>query len=109
MERGQRIIYEELCHAHQTGVKTDIETDPKNHQPLGNGTAAFDVLRYLKHLRVGIDGALVEQSALAKILMDKGIFTEQEYFDAIVAARRAEVARYEKILSDRLGAPVKLG
>lgn len=47
-----------------------------------------------KHLRVGVNSALVECSALAALLVRKGVFTAEEYFDALIEAWDAEVDRY---------------
>jgi hypothetical protein len=47
-----------------------------------------------KHLRVGIDTAKAEQGGLAKLLLDKGVFTPDEYEDAIASAMEREAERY---------------
>jgi hypothetical protein len=91
--------YVKAMHAMQSGVKTDMATDP-NQNSQGATTP--------KHLRVGLNGALADQGALAKLLIAKGIFTEAEYLDAIADAAEAEQARYEQLLSDRFGKPVTL-
>ena len=49
-----------------------------------------------KHLRVGINNALISHSALVQTLIQKGVFTEEEYFTNYVAALEAEVAGYEE-------------
>lgn len=103
MNEEQITRYEQLCHAHQTGVKTDIESDPTNF--VGGH---LDILRVWKHLRVGIDGALVEQSAVARLLMAKGIFTEAEYYSALIVAREQEVERYQRTLEERFGRKITL-
>lgn len=91
--------YSAAMHAMQSGVKADIETDP-NQRSQGATTP--------KHLRVGLNGALADQGALAKLLIAKGIFTEAEYLEAVADAAEAERARYEQILTERFGKPVTL-
>jgi hypothetical protein len=86
--------YKALCHAMQSGVQMEMNHGSTDTHP--------------KHLRVGINSALVDSSSLAKLLMAKGIITEQEYYEAITEGMRAEVARYEKALSERMGANIKL-
>lgn len=56
-----------------------------------------------KHLRVGVNTALVDHGALAKILIDKGIITEEEYLEAIVLGMEAEADHYAKRINDELG------
>jgi len=49
-----------------------------------------------KHLRVGINTALLEISGVAKLLIDKGVISEEEYFKAMAEAYEAEARDYEK-------------
>jgi purine-nucleoside phosphorylase len=92
--------YVAAMHAMQSGVAADMETDP-NERSQGATTP--------KHLRVGVNGALADQAALAKLLIAKGIITEAEYLEAVADAAEAEKARYEQLLSERFGKPVTLG
>lgn len=85
-----------LSHAVQTGVASQIQTDPHHA-----GTAP-------KHLRTGVNLALAQLAGLAELCMDKGLFTFAEYLRACNGALRLEVRRYEKTLSDVLGKPVKI-
>lgn len=51
-----------------------------------------------KHLRVGVNSALVEASALARLLFRKGMMTAAEYYDALIETWEQEVDSYrEKI------------
>lgn len=86
--------YVAAAHAMQSGVAADM-ADTGIEQP--------------KHLRVGINAAMADQAGLAALLMAKGIFTEEEYLDAIATSMEAEKARYEKLLSDRKGVTITLG
>lgn len=61
-----------------------------------------------KHVRNGIDNALVSHGALVKLLIDKGIITELEYCEALSEMWEIEQARYEKDLSDHFKKSVKL-
>jgi hypothetical protein len=84
-----------LQHAMQSGVKFDQESGSEDGSP--------------KHLRVGVNTAMVDIGALAKLLIDKGVITEEEYFDANLKAMHNEVGRYEKRLSEKFGRNVVLG
>lgn len=76
--------YGQAAHAMQSGVKYEIETQ-------GEAEAAANP----KHLRVGVNSALVGNAALAKLLIDKGIFTLDEYGKVLADEMEREVARYE--------------
>ena len=71
-------------HAMQSGVAYEME--------LSNRHQATEP----KHLRVGINNALVEVSALAKLFIDKGLISELEYLGALANAYEEEQHRYEK-------------
>lgn len=61
-----------------------------------------------KHLRVGINVALSDQAGLARLLIDKGIITDEEYAKALADEMEREVERYEANLSEQYGAEIKL-
>ena len=52
---------------------------------------------------VGVNAALVETAACVRLLMDKGIITEEEYVDQLLIVAQEEVDMYEKDLGVRLG------
>ena len=52
---------------------------------------------------------MVEHAALVGLLVSKGIFTNEEYADALIEGMQREVDSYEKKLSDRMGAKIVLG
>ena len=56
-----------------------------------------------KHVRVGINTALVETGVLGRLLIDKGIITELEYFALIRDGYKAEADGYEEKLGVKLG------
>jgi hypothetical protein len=78
----------------QSGVKMEMEL----------GAAATEP----KHLRVGVNSALVDSAALAELLIAKGLITEAEYLEAIAVGMEREARRYEQILSERTGTNVTL-
>lgn len=88
--------YHAACHAMQTGVAYDQERNPKDKEP--------------KHLRVGINVALCDHTALARLLMDKGVITELEYWQAVTAEMDREVERYTAKVNAHFGSDrIKLG
>jgi hypothetical protein len=97
--------YTLLSHKMQAGVKHDQLTDPRF--PF-LAVSSQDVRDMFKHERVGINGARVEIGTLTKLLIDKGVFTEAEYFTEACAMMELEIEKYERILSDRLGYAVTL-
>lgn len=93
---AQRARYEHHMRRMQTGVAM-LMNDPtdKGTQP--------------KHLRVGVNACLVDSSALALLLVKKGLISDEEYFTARADGAEAEADRYEQLATERLGSPVKLG
>ncbi len=91
-----RLEYHTLAHAMQSGVGMKMNYEPRETEP--------------KHLRAGVNSAMVETSAIAILLMAKGIFTEEEYYQTLVQAMQNEVDLYKQWLSERLGGvPIQLG
>ena len=86
--------YEAAMHAVQSGVAYEMPINKAPTEP--------------KHLRVGINSAMVEHYALAKLLMDKGVITTDEYEEALAMAAEAEKKRYEDYLSALMGSKVTL-
>ena len=60
-----------------------------------------------KHLRTGIDMSKAEMAGLATLLIAKGVFTLEEYTEAMANAVEHEADRMEAELSRRLGANVR--
>lgn len=77
--------YNAAAHAMQSGVAMEMSAGSKDTEP--------------KHLRVGVNSALVNDEGLAALLIEKGIFTEDEYVKAIADAMEREKVRYEERLS----------
>lgn len=76
--------YQAAAHKMQTGVALEMH-DPERKSATEP-----------KHLRVGINSAMVEGSALGLALMRKGVLTPAEYFSALVTKMEDEAADYER-------------
>lgn len=87
--------YERAAHAMQTGVAMTIQRDKTSIEP--------------KHIRTGINAAMADMAAMARLLMAKGIITEDEYSDAVCEGMEAEVRLYESELSKAYGTNITLG
>jgi hypothetical protein len=87
--------YQAAAHAVQTGVAYELERDESSGTP--------------KHLRTGVNLALVQNAAIAELLMQKGVFSEEEYWEMIATKTEEERDRYQQLLSDRFEVSVKLG
>jgi hypothetical protein len=74
--------YTAATHAMQTGVALEMQ----------QRTAPTE----LKHLRVGVNAAMCDHTALVKILIKKGVLTQDEYEKAIADEMELEVKRYEE-------------
>lgn len=86
----KRARYEELLHAIQTGVAFKMGKDGSDTTP--------------KHLRVGLNAAMIEHAALAVLMIKKGIITEEEYVDQLIVELEREVASYQAELETLYGA-----
>lgn len=82
-------------HACMSGARFALEAGTASNEP--------------KHVRNGIDSALVSCAAMFNLLKKKGIITEIEYLEAMAEAWETEHRRYEKELSDHYGRNVTLG
>lgn len=83
--------YLAALHAMQTGVAIEQARGSRDGEP--------------KHLRVGINSAKVEIGALAALLIEKGLFTRDEYTAAVADAMETEVAAYEQRIQEQVGHP----
>lgn len=95
--------YHAALHAMQSGVLAEITHDERVNVPINSRDTGP------KHLRVGVNSAMVTDAALARLLMDKGIITELEYVEALALAAEAERTRYETHLTKLYGAKITLG
>lgn len=90
-----------LGHQLQTAIAMELEQD---EGPL----VTEHEKRFRKHLRVGIDSLFVGDLALARLLIAKGIFSDEEYKVATIDALAEEVERRRAGLSERLGINIQL-
>lgn len=86
--------YMAAAHGMQSGVAAMMHHDPKPTEP--------------KHLRVGVNSALSNSGALAKLLIAKGVITEEEYIIAVADQMEQERDSYAQLLAERLGTKVTL-
>lgn len=91
-----RAEYERHLHGMQSGVKAMMEAQPR---PLADE---------LKHLRVGINSAMVNDLALVRILMAKGVLSALEYSEAMTVAMREEKEGYERQVGELYATKVTL-
>lgn len=86
--------YEAAAHAVQSGIAMLMNRDAKFTTP--------------KHLRVGIDTTKADHGGLAALLIEKGIFTSEEYTKAMADAMEREKTEWEIRLSEMFGAKIVL-
>jgi len=87
--------YQRAAHAMQTGVAHEMNREPGPTAP--------------KHLRVGVNSALVSHGALVRLLLQKGLITEVEYMEACCEGMEDEVRAYEERLHRLFGGgPTKI-
>jgi hypothetical protein len=82
------------AHAMQTGVAYEQQRDPSDGSP--------------KHLRTGINAAMSDHCGLVKLLIEKGLISEDEYTKAIADEMEREKERYEVRLTERYGKKITL-
>ncbi len=95
MSKQDRERYIREAHAMQSGVAMQISA----HESPDTSP---------KHLRVGINSALVDSGALAQLLIDKGVISADEYEKAMADGMQREADAYRKRLSARHGVEVDL-
>jgi len=85
MSKEDRERYMQACHAMQSGVKAVDSPNDKS----------------FKHIRVGINSALVSNGAIVKLLIDKGVITLDEFEKYIAVAMEEEVESYKKMFAEK--------
>ena len=93
-EKTPQERYRDAVHAMQSGVAMEMQSGSNDTTP--------------KHLRVGVNSALVDSAALAELLIAKGVITEAEYLETIAAGMEREAAAYEQRLSEHYGSKITL-
>lgn len=91
MTEEVRKKYIEALHAMQAGVARMQEIEPRS-------TTA-------KHLRVGINATRSDQGALIDLLIEKGIFTLDEYELKALEYMEREKKSHEDLLLEKTGIP----
>lgn len=91
---GLQARYQRATHAMQSGVALMMFRDPKPTEP--------------KHLRVGVNSAMSDHAALVKLLIAKGVFTEEEYLVALCEQMEREAATYQAEVKKALGGNVEI-
>lgn len=95
--RDLGLSYEAALHGVQSAIRYEIDQrgmrDPQTEH---------------KHLRVGIDARAADAMGLAKLLMDKGVFTGEEYAEYMRLAANEELARYTDHCRKEYGLPTNV-
>lgn len=86
--------YMAAAHAMQTGVAYKMVSHPDETTP--------------KHLRVGVNAAMADQSGLVRLLIEKGVFTEEEYVKAVADSMERERDLYQQWVNDHYGSDGKI-
>jgi len=60
-----------------------------------------------KHIRVGLDMGKSDQGALVTLLIEKGVFTVEEYYLKVAEFAEQEADSYEKEINQRTGMNIK--
>jgi uncharacterized protein YbcC (UPF0753/DUF2309 family) len=89
-------------------AQTDYERYTSGQKKMQTGVAFVDELEgNEKHLRVGLNTLFSDFSALATLLVKKGVFTEDEYLHELANAMDKEVSRCQA-MADAKFAPGKV-
>lgn len=86
--------YNAAMHGVQSAIAVEI-------QLLGANAAGADA----KHLRTGVNSAMVNDHALANLLIEKGVFTRAEYGEAVAQAAEHEHAMMTDLVRKKTGMP----
>lgn len=86
--------YAANAHAMQSGIAALITRDA--------------TLANAKHMRVGVNMAMVEIAALVDLLVKKGVFTQHEVGEAILEQQEKEILKYRQEYAARVGVPVDM-
>lgn len=92
--------YEAAAHAVQAGVQMELSDDERKNNTNPPTSP--------KQLRTGVNLAMVSHGALVRVLIAKGLFTEEEYFEQLVLGVEDEKRQYEERLSARYGGKTKV-
>ena len=82
------------AHAVQSGVAVEM-----NDNPPSNSASPVSP----KMLRTGVNMAMVEHGALVRLLIAKGVITDEEYMEELAKGLEDEKRAYEERISQRMG------
>jgi hypothetical protein len=91
--------YEAVIHAVQTAIAAILYSNA----PAAKRQA--ERFRDPKHLRVGLDARAADQEGLARLLIAKGVFTEDEYLEAVACSMEREAESIRRRASELCGLP----
>ena len=93
------LTYEAAGHGIQSALRYDMTQRgiPDDEQDA--------TLKYIKHLRVGVDMRASDAFGLVELLISKGVITLEEYIEHMRLAANHELARYERHMRDQYGLP----
>ena len=84
-------------HAVQTGVKALQQLDP--------ACALYEPETSPKHLRVGVNSALIDSGVCVELLVEKGIITRAEVLAKLRHFWEKEAMRYRVKVAQKMGLP----
>lgn len=88
------LSYEAALHGMQTGVQFELDKGSQATNP--------------KHLRVGVNSTLINDAALVRLLIKKGVITMDEYAEEMRLEANRELDRYEDRILETYGVRVNL-
>lgn len=91
-------------HAMQSAIGLELTHDLRASDVAGVHPDS-EAARFMKHLRVGVNTAMGEQGGLGRLLIAKGIITEEEYFLAMAEAMEMEAEQARQITIRKCGLP----
>lgn len=62
----------------------------------------------MKHLRTGLNLVMSDVGSIGRLLVDKGVCSQDEFYTYILAGLQAEVSNYEQELSAQTGKDIHL-
>lgn len=88
------LTYDQAMHGVQTDIAFRMSRGAKTTEP--------------KHVRVGVDMSKADMLGLVTLLIDKGVFTLDEYVEAVRLSANNEVAMRDAELERELGIKMTL-
>lgn len=85
------VKYEQLAHSVQSAIKFELSRD------------ASDPKYHYKHLRTGLNCVMADHGSLGRLLVKKGLITQDEYFEATLEGMELEVQRTTENVRKNLG------